>query len=155
MSKEILMVVDAVSHEKGVEKPIIFEARVRGMSKEILMVVDAVSHEKGVEKPIIFEAIELALASATRKKHGGDIDVRVAIDRVTGDYSTFRRWEVISPEVEFDEDKNRKNSSSIPSTRSGWTTRASRIPSCSRATSSRSRWSRSSSDVSPPRPRSR
>jgi N utilization substance protein A len=62
------------------------------MSKEILMVVDAVSNEKGVEKDIIFEAIEAALASATRKRHGDDIDVRVAIDRETGDYETFRRW---------------------------------------------------------------
>jgi N utilization substance protein A len=62
------------------------------MNKEILMVVDAVSNEKGVEKDIIFEAIEAALASATRKRHGEDIDVRVAIDRESGDYDTFRRW---------------------------------------------------------------
>jgi N utilization substance protein A len=68
------------------------------MSKEILMVVDAVSLEKSVEKAVIFEAIELALASATRKKHGGDIDVRVAIDRQTGEYATFRRWEVVTDE---------------------------------------------------------
>ena len=53
------------------------------MSKEILMVVDAVSNEKGVDKDIIFEAIEAALASATRRRHGEDIDVRVAIDRET------------------------------------------------------------------------
>jgi N utilization substance protein A len=74
------------------------------MSKEILMVVDAVSNEKGVEKEIIFEAIEAALASATRRKHGEDIDVRVAIDRQTGDYDTFRRWRVFedeSTELEF------------------------------------------------------
>ena len=74
------------------------------MSKEILMVVDAVSNEKGVEKEIIFEAIEAALASATRRKHGEDIDVRVAIDRETGDYDTFRRWTVFedeSTELEF------------------------------------------------------
>ena len=64
------------------------------MSKEILMVVDAVSNEKGVEKDIVFEAIEAALASATRRKHGDDIDVRVSIDRETGDYETFRRWSV-------------------------------------------------------------
>jgi N utilization substance protein A len=66
------------------------------MSKEILMVVDAVSNEKGVEKDIVFEAIEAALASATRRKHGDDIDVRVAIDRETGDYDTFRRWTVFA-----------------------------------------------------------
>jgi N utilization substance protein A len=74
------------------------------MSKEILMVVDAVSNEKGVEKEIIFEAIEAALASATRRKHGEDIDVRVAIDRLSGDYDTFRRWKVFedeSTELEF------------------------------------------------------
>jgi len=74
------------------------------MSKEILMVVDAVSNEKGVEKEIIFEAIEAALASATRRRHGEDIDVRVAIDRDSGDYDTFRRWKVFedeSTELEF------------------------------------------------------
>ena len=65
------------------------------MNKEILLVVDAVSNEKGVEKEIIFQAIEAALASATRKKNGGQIDVRVDIDRKTGDYDTFRVWEVI------------------------------------------------------------
>ncbi|MCG8370483.1 MAG: transcription termination factor NusA [Proteobacteria bacterium] len=68
------------------------------MSKEILMVVDAVSNEKGVEKEIIFEAIEAALASATRRKHGEDIDVRVQIDRETGDYDTWRRWLVFEDE---------------------------------------------------------
>ena len=68
------------------------------MSKEILMVVDAVSNEKGVEKDIIFEAIEAALASATRRKHGEDIEVRVAIDRETGEYDTFQRWLVFEDE---------------------------------------------------------
>jgi N utilization substance protein A len=74
------------------------------MNKEILMVVDAVSNEKGVEKEIIFEALEAALASATRKRHGEGIDVRVAINRKTGDYDTFRRWKVFaddSTELEF------------------------------------------------------
>lgn len=64
------------------------------MNKEILLVVDVVSNEKDVDKEIIFEAIEAALASATRKKNGGDIDVRVEVDRSTGDYSSFRCWEV-------------------------------------------------------------
>jgi N utilization substance protein A len=68
------------------------------MSKEILMVVDAVSNEKGVDKDIIFGAIEAALASATRRKHGEDIEVRVAIDRETGEYDTFRRWLVFEDE---------------------------------------------------------
>ena len=66
------------------------------MNKEILMVVDAVSNEKGVEKDVIFEAIEAALASATRKRHGEDIEVRVAIDRTSGEYDTFRRWKVFA-----------------------------------------------------------
>ena len=65
------------------------------MSKEILYVADAVSNEKGVDKEIIFQAIESALATATRKKNGKDIEVRVDIDRETGDYDTFRRWLVI------------------------------------------------------------
>jgi len=76
------------------------------MNKEILMVVDAVSNEKGVDKEIIFEALEAALASATRKKYGEDYDVRVAINRKTGDYDTFRRWKVFaddSTELEFPE----------------------------------------------------
>ncbi len=73
------------------------------MNKEILLVVDAVSNEKGVDKSIIFEAVEAALAMATKKNHGGDIDVRVAINRDTGDYEAFRRWEVIGEDdlVEF------------------------------------------------------
>ncbi|RLA05072.1 MAG: transcription termination/antitermination protein NusA [Gammaproteobacteria bacterium] len=65
------------------------------MNKEILLVVDAVSNEKDVDPGIIFEALEAALAMATKKKHGKDISVRVEIDRETGDYDTFRRWEVV------------------------------------------------------------
>ncbi|HEB98877.1 MAG TPA: transcription termination/antitermination protein NusA [Thiotrichales bacterium] len=78
------------------------------MNKEILMVVDAVSNEKGVDKEIIFEAIEAALASATRKKHGGEIDVRVSIDRETGEYETFRRWLVVDDEDENFESPERQ-----------------------------------------------
>jgi N utilization substance protein A len=70
------------------------------MNKEILLVVDFVSNEKGVEKEVIFEAIEAALASATRKKHGGEIDIRVSIDRVSGAYSTFRRWRAVEENEE-------------------------------------------------------
>jgi N utilization substance protein A len=66
------------------------------MSKEIMLVVDAVSNEKGVDKEVIFEALEAALASATRKKHGEEWDVRVAIDRKSGQYETFRRWKVFA-----------------------------------------------------------
>ena len=74
------------------------------MNKEILMVVDAVSNEKGVDKEIIFEALEAALASATRRRHGEGIDVRVSINRKSGDYDTWRRWKVFaddSTELEF------------------------------------------------------
>jgi N utilization substance protein A len=70
------------------------------MNREILAVVEAVSNEKGVDKEIIFEAIEAALASATKKKQPGDVEVRVAIDRVSGDYSAFRRWEVVPDDLE-------------------------------------------------------
>lgn len=66
------------------------------MSKEILMVVEAVSNEKGVEKDVIFEAIELALATAAKKRfEDEEADIRVAIDRRTGEYETFRRWLVV------------------------------------------------------------
>jgi N utilization substance protein A len=66
-------------------------------NKEILLVADTVSNEKGVDREVIFEAIEAALASATRKKYQQDIEVRVDIDRKTGDYDTYRRWEVAEP----------------------------------------------------------
>ena len=65
-------------------------------NKEILMGVDVVSNEKEIEKEIIFEAIEAALSSATRKKHGGEVDVRVSIDRESGNYVSFRRWLVVA-----------------------------------------------------------
>ncbi|MBV1881123.1 MAG: transcription termination factor NusA [Pseudomonadales bacterium] len=65
------------------------------MSKEILLVVDTVSNEKGVDKGVIFEAVELALATATKKRYREEIDVRVAIDRITGDYDTFRCWHIV------------------------------------------------------------
>jgi len=69
------------------------------MSKEILLVVDAVSNEKGVDKTIIFEAIESALAMATKKRYPNDVDIRVCIDTSTGDYETFRRWEVVEDDA--------------------------------------------------------
>ena len=68
--------------------------------KEILQVVDVVSNEKGLAKEIIFEAIEAALASAAKRRHPEDIEVRVEIDRKTGDYEAFRRWEVLSDDEE-------------------------------------------------------
>ncbi|MGB1110847.1 MAG: transcription termination factor NusA [Gammaproteobacteria bacterium] len=72
------------------------------MNKEILLVVDAVSNEKGVDQEIIFEAIEAALASATKKRQLADIDVRVSIDRKSGDHSTFRRWLVVEDDAEIE-----------------------------------------------------
>jgi N utilization substance protein A len=60
------------------------------------LVVDAVSNEKGVNKEIIFSALEVALASAAKKRYEGDPDVRVAINRRTGNYETFRRWQVVA-----------------------------------------------------------
>ena len=65
------------------------------MSKEILYVVDAVSNEKNVDSEVIFDAVEAALATATRKRHGMEMDVRVDIDRETGDYDSYRRWVVL------------------------------------------------------------
>ncbi|HHJ17976.1 MAG TPA: transcription termination/antitermination protein NusA, partial [Gammaproteobacteria bacterium] len=74
------------------------------MSKEILMVVDAVSNEKGVSRDVIFGAIEAALASATKKRHEEDIEARVHIDRETGEHETFRRWEVVEEAPESADD---------------------------------------------------
>ncbi|MDZ4731260.1 MAG: transcription termination factor NusA [Xanthomonadales bacterium] len=73
------------------------------MSKEILLVVDAVSNEKGVSKDVIFEALEAALASAARKFNEEELDIRVTIDRKTGEYETFRRWQVLDDETELEE----------------------------------------------------
>lgn len=70
------------------------------MSKEILLVVEAVSNEKGVDRSIIFEALEAALASATKKRFGTDIEVRVSVDRRTGKYDTYRCWEVIADDLD-------------------------------------------------------
>ena len=66
------------------------------MSKEVLLVVDAVSNEKAVPRESIFQAMETALETATKKKYEGDIEVRVCIDRKTGDFDTFRRWLIIN-----------------------------------------------------------
>ena len=85
------------------------------MSKEMLLVVDAVANEKGVSKEIIFGAIEAALASATKKRHAEDIEVRVAIDRETGEYDTFRRWEVVEENPEQDEAEEEESGYCFPS----------------------------------------
>lgn len=66
------------------------------MSREILMLVDALAREKNVNRDIVFGALELALASATKKRFHDDVDVRVEIDRETGDFASFRRWLVVT-----------------------------------------------------------
>ncbi len=74
------------------------------MSREVLLVVDALAREKNVDKEIVFGALELALASATKKRFHEDVDVRVSIDRLNGEYETFRRWQVVSEDAfEFPE----------------------------------------------------
>ena len=71
------------------------------MSREILMLVDALAREKNVDRDIVFLALEMALASATKKKYSDDMEVRVEVDRETGDFQAFRRW-LIVPEEEFE-----------------------------------------------------
>ena len=68
------------------------------MSKEVLLVVESVSNEKGVPANLIFEALELALATATKKRYEDDVDLRVQINRQNGSYETFRRWTVVEEE---------------------------------------------------------
>ena len=65
------------------------------LNKEILLVADAVSNEKGVDREVIFEAIELALSMATKKRYEEESEIEVIIDRESGDYETFRRWTVM------------------------------------------------------------
>ena len=68
------------------------------MSKEVLLVVESVSNEKGVPAGVIFEALELALATATKKRYEEEVDLRVAINRQSGNYETFRCWSVVADE---------------------------------------------------------
>ena len=69
------------------------------MSREILLLVDALAHEKNVPKDVIFIALELALASASKKRFSEEADVRVAIDRENGEYQSFRRWQIVADDV--------------------------------------------------------
>ncbi|HXD05252.1 MAG TPA: transcription termination factor NusA [Burkholderiaceae bacterium] len=69
------------------------------MNRELLMLVDAISREKSVDREVVFGAVEAALASASKKLHGGEVDIRVAIDRETDEYETFRRWHVVPNEA--------------------------------------------------------
>ena len=72
------------------------------MSKEILLVVESVSNEKGVSEDIIFEALELALATATKKRYEEEAELRVSIDKTSGEYETFRYWDVLPDEEEIE-----------------------------------------------------
>ena len=73
------------------------------MSREVLMLVDALAREKNVEREIVFEALEMALASASKKRYQEDVDIRVAIDRNDGSYETFRRWLVVPDDAGLQE----------------------------------------------------
>ena len=75
------------------------------MSREILLLVDVLAREKNVTRDIVFGALEMALASATKKRVHEDANVRVAVDRETGDFETFRRWEVVADEDFLDEEQ--------------------------------------------------
>jgi N utilization substance protein A len=72
------------------------------MSREILLLADALAREKNVDREIVFQSIESALASATKKQFSDEVDVRVAIDRDSGDYEAFRRWLVV-PDGELED----------------------------------------------------
>jgi transcription termination/antitermination protein NusA len=69
------------------------------MNREMLMLADAIAREKSVERDVVFAAIEAALAQATKKLYSGEVDIRVAMDRDTGHYETFRRWHVVPNEA--------------------------------------------------------
>ena len=71
------------------------------MSREVLMLAEALAREKNVDREIVFEALELALASATKKRYSEDVDIRVSIDRDSGEYETFRRWLVVPDEAAY------------------------------------------------------
>ncbi|MGA0585488.1 MAG: NusA N-terminal domain-containing protein, partial [Castellaniella sp.] len=73
------------------------------MSREILLLVDALAREKNVERDVVFGALENALASAMKKRFKEDVDIRVAIDRQTGEHEGFRRWLVVPDEAGLQE----------------------------------------------------
>ena len=72
------------------------------MSRELMMLADALAREKNVEREIVFQSLESALASATKKRFPDEVDVRVSIDRTSGDYESFRRWQVV-PDGELED----------------------------------------------------
>src|SRR5688572_19638885 len=73
------------------------------MSREVLMLVDALAREKSVDKEVVFAALEAALASATKKFYSEDANIRISIDRTSGEHQTFRRWLVVPDEAGLQE----------------------------------------------------
>src|SRR5260363_199080 len=73
------------------------------VSREMLMLVDALAHEKNVDPEIVFIALEAALAAAARKRYAQNVDIRVAIHRATGEYESYRRWQVVPDEAGLQE----------------------------------------------------
>ena len=69
------------------------------MNRELLMLVEAISREKNVERDVVLGAVESALAQATKKLYQGEVDIRVSVDRDSGNYETFRRWLVVPDEA--------------------------------------------------------
>ena len=69
------------------------------MSREVLLLVDVLAREKNVDEDIVFAALEHALAQATKKRYEGEVDIRVEVDRDTGEYKSFRRWHVVADEA--------------------------------------------------------
>jgi transcription termination/antitermination protein NusA len=72
---------------------------IKDMNRELLMLVEAISREKNVERDVVLGAVEAALAQATKKLYSGEVDIRVAVDRDSGNYETFRRWHVVPDEA--------------------------------------------------------
>src|SRR5574343_1270932 len=69
------------------------------MSREVLLLVDALAREKNVDKDVVFGALEFALAQATKKRYEGEVDIRVSIDRESGEFESYRRWRVVPDEA--------------------------------------------------------
>jgi N utilization substance protein A len=115
------------------------------MSREVLMLVDALAREKNVDKDVVFAALEAALASASKKLFEEDADIRVHIDRESGEHETYRRWRVVPDEAGLQE----------PDQEILLFERVSRRPTRSSTSSSKNRCRRSNSAVSARRPPSR
>jgi len=129
------------------------------MSREILLLVDALAREKNVTRDVVFGALESALASAMKKLYKEDVDIRVAIDRETGDHEAFRRWLVVPDEAGLQMPDQQTLLSEarevVPNIELCCRKRAKSCPTSSWTITSKSRSSPSSSVASAPRPPSR